>query len=89
MDNLVTEIKTFIVDNFLFGLDSDEIKNDTSLIAQGIIDSSGIMELVSFLEANYALKVADSELLPSNLDSVQCITRYVRRKLKVSADWSA
>ena len=81
MDHLATEIKSFIVDNFLFGFGGDEISNDTPLIAEGIIDSSGIMELVSFLESSYALTVAESELLPSNLDSVRRIARYVRRKL--------
>lgn len=74
------EIKAFIVDNFLFGVGGEQIGDQDSLITEGIIDSSGVMELVAFLESTYGFQVTDSELLPANLDSIQRIAAYVARK---------
>lgn len=80
MDTLVSEIKDFIVTNFLFGQSADALADDQSFLESGIIDSTGMLELVSFVEQQYGIAVADSELVPDNLDSLQNITKFVARK---------
>ena len=74
------KIREYIIENFLFG-DSDPLSSDsTSLLDEGIIDSVGVMELVAFLEQDFGLKIADDELVPENLDSVDNLVGYVSRK---------
>jgi acyl carrier protein len=72
-------IRSFIVENFLFGRDNG-LKDDTSLLEQGIIDSTGVMELVAHVEKTYGITVADDELLPENLDSINAIVKFLERK---------
>jgi acyl carrier protein len=74
------DIKDFILENFLFTSDAKVLANSDSLLQKGIIDSTGILELVMHLEATYGIKVLDDELLPGNLDSVDSISSYVARK---------
>ena len=83
MDNAV-KVREFIVENFLFG-DGESLKNDTSFMEEGIIDSTGILELVFFLEETFGLSVEDEELVPENMDSLQSITRFIERKLDSSS----
>ncbi len=73
------EIKRFIVDNFLFG-DSEGFDENASFLESGIIDSTGILELVTFLEETYQIHVEDEELVPENLGSIDAVTRYLKRK---------
>jgi acyl carrier protein len=75
------EIRQFIIDNFLMGQDSDSLKDDSSFLEQGVIDSTGVLELVGFLEENYEIKVEDEELVPENLDSIQNLCAYLEFKL--------
>jgi len=75
------EIRQFIIDNFLMGQDSDGLKDDSSFLEEGVIDSTGVLELVGFLEENYEIKVEDEELIPENLDSIQNICTYLELKL--------
>ena len=82
MDNSI-KVREFVVENFLFG-DGESLKNDTSFMEEGIIDSTGILELVFFLEETYGLSVEDDELVPDNMDSLQNITRFIDRKLNAS-----
>ncbi len=74
------KIRTFIVENFLFGND-EKLANDTSFLDEGIIDSTGILELVSFIEEDFNIKVADDELVPENLDSINNVVAYLERKI--------
>ena len=74
-----SKIKDFIRENFLFGSD-DKIGENDSLLDRGIIDSTGAMELVSFLETEFTIDVGDRDLVPENLDSVAAITAFVTRK---------
>jgi len=88
MDNKTEHIelvKNFIVDHFLFG-DSNGLKEDDSLLEQGIIDSTGILELVSFIEEHFNIKINDDELLPENLDSLQNIASFLQKKLMQNAN---
>ena len=77
-----SEIRTFIADNFLLGDDVQNMPGSASLIDAGIIDSTGVLELVCFLESTFGIEVQDDEMLPENLDSIRAISNYVGRKLE-------
>ena len=80
--NQVTEkIREFILENYLFGYDENELCNDSSFLEQGILDSTGIIELVTFVESEFNIEVLDCDILPENLDSINCISNYVYRKI--------
>lgn len=72
----------FIVENFLFGNAADAPARDASFMETGLIDSTGILELVTHLEATYGITVADDQLVPENLDSVANIAAFVARSAK-------
>ena len=74
-------IREFIVSNFLFGVDDGSLKREDSFLQNGVIDSTGVLELVGFLEQSYKIEVSDHELVPVNLDSIQNVAAYVSRKL--------
>jgi acyl carrier protein len=78
--NLQREIKDFILQNFLFTNDDAALSNSDSLMQKGIVDSTGILELIMHVEERYGIKVLDSEMLPANLDSVDSISAFVARK---------
>ena len=73
------ELRKFIVENYLFGRD-DGFAEDDSFIERGILDSTGVMELITFVESRYGVKVEDHELLPDNLDSLTKLTRFLETK---------
>lgn len=75
-----TEIRNFIVENFLFGDESRPLPDEMSLIDNDLVDSTGILELVGFLEEHFELKIADSDIVPANLDSIENIVVFVRQK---------
>jgi len=64
------KIKTYIHDKFLLGDDSKFPNDDDSFLEKGIIDSTGVLELVNFIEETFNIKVEDEELIPDNLDSI-------------------
>jgi acyl carrier protein len=74
------KIRTFIVENFLFGQD-EGLNDDSSFLDEGIIDSTGILELVNFLEEEFSVTVDDEELIPENLDSIINVVGYLEKKL--------
>jgi len=77
--NIQENIRAFIVDNFLFGEDLG-LKDDSSFLDGGFLDSTGIMQLVAYLEETYSVKVEDEELVPDNLDSINKVTTFLERK---------
>ena len=79
MNDISAQIKTFMVDNFLFG-DGSGLEEGTSFLDSGIIDSTGILELVTYLEETFGISVADDELVPENLGSIANIVSYLKRK---------
>ena len=79
-----TEIKEFIVDNFMMGMNPENLTNNVSLLELGIIDSTGVLELVQFLEEKYGIQVEDADLTPDNLDSLDNLVGYLNRKKSVS-----
>jgi acyl carrier protein len=74
------QIRRFILASFLFTDDESKLKNGDSLLEQGIMDSTGVLELVAFLETQFGAAVADDELVPENLDSVDRIVAFLQRK---------
>jgi len=80
MQTIEQEIRQFITDNFLFGELDVQLSNNDSFLDAGIIDSTGVLELVMFLEDKYAIEVQDDELVPHNLDSVNGLVQFVNRK---------
>jgi acyl carrier protein len=75
------KIKNFIIDNFLFG-NADGVNDDTSFLEEGIIDSTGVLELINFLEEEFLINVEDEELVPENLDSINNVEAFTIRKLQ-------
>lgn len=73
-------IRSYIIDNFLFGDTEPLTGDDVSLLDSGIIDSVGVMELVAFLEGDLGVTVDDADLVPENLDSVDNLVRFVETK---------
>jgi acyl carrier protein len=80
MSDYTAEIKDFIIENFLFG-NSDGLDNDTSFLEEGILDSTGVLELITFLEEQYSIKVDDEELIPENLDSINNVCSFIQKKM--------
>ena len=74
------EIRLFLADIFFLGDDPASIPASKSLIEGGIIDSTGVLELIGFLEEQYGIRIDDDDLLPENLDSIELIVAFVTRK---------
>lgn len=83
-ERFAAEIRAFIVGNFLFGRDSGFAPTQ-SFLQSGIIDSTGLLELVAFVEEQYGISVADNDLVPENLDSLDNVSAYVARKTAATA----
>jgi acyl carrier protein len=75
------QVRNFVVENFLFG-DGNSLKDTDLFLEEGIIDSTGVLELVAFLEETYGFKVEDEELIPENLNSVAFVADYATKKLQ-------
>ncbi len=78
-------IVEFINQNFLMGTGSIKFTESDSFLEKGIVDSTGVLEMVNFIQANFGVKVEDSELIPENLDSVNNITAFINRKKSVGS----
>lgn len=75
------QIKQFVLKNFLFTEDESAVGDHESLIGKGIVDSTGILELISHLEETYGIKVAEDEMVPANFESIDNVTAFLTRKL--------
>lgn len=78
------QIRAYIAENFLLNVDPATLQNDTSLVEHGIVDSTGFLEVVLFIEEAYGITIEQDDLQPENLDSVNNLTRYVTRRLAVA-----
>ena len=84
MDNNTKEkIKGFIIENFLFGEDSD-LNDDTSFLEEGITDSTGVLELIEYLEEEFDIEIDDEDMIPENLDSLNNLEQFIDRLLNAS-----
>ena len=84
MTDIAISLRQFIQENFLFGQPLT-LAEDDSLLEQGIVDSTGVLELVTFLEDHFTITVEDEELVPENLDSIENLVRFVAAKLSQPA----
>ena len=73
-------LRRFIVENFLFGREDPPWGEDDSLLGRGIVDSTGVLKLVVFIERTFGVDVLDHEIVPANLDSLASLTRFVEAK---------
>ncbi|MDV3427911.1 MAG: acyl carrier protein [Bacillota bacterium] len=80
-EQISQKIRKFLFENYLFGYDENEFSNDSSFLDFGVLDSTGILELIVFIESEFNIEVEDSEILPENLDSVDCVSRLVYKKI--------
>lgn len=78
--NVEERVKSFILENFLFTDDPTALGEEDSFLDKGIIDSTGVMEVILFLEEEFGIKVMDDEIVPENLDSVRNIGKFVVSK---------
>jgi acyl carrier protein len=80
MSNIQTQLRKFIQDNFLLGAKPVEFGPNDSFLDLHLIDSTGFLELITYLEEHFGIAVKDEEMLPENLDSLQAIEAYLARK---------
>jgi len=79
MSELATQLRQYVDETFLFGVDTD-YADDDSFMENGIIDSTGVLELIAYLEGTFGIKVRDEDLLPENLDSIGALVQFLGRK---------
>ncbi len=73
-------LRKFIFNNFMIGKSDADLKDDDSFLETGIIDSTGVLELILFLEENFKISIPDEDLIPENLDTVNNILNYIQKK---------
>lgn len=73
-------LRKFILENYMFTDDDGALKNNDSFLDMGIIDSTGILEVIFFLEESFGIKVEDEEMVPENLDSIDNLVAFIARK---------
>jgi len=78
-------VRQYIADNFLFSNDGYQLSDDASFLEEGIVDSTGVLELVMFVEETFNIAVNDEEIIPDNFDSVSKLTAYITRKMAQDA----
>ncbi|TNM66249.1 acyl carrier protein [Aliirhizobium smilacinae] len=83
-EKLSAAVREFIAENFLFRADA-ELDDDQSLLESGVIDSTGVLEVIAFLEQTFGISIADEDIVPENLDSINNMTRYLASKLPATA----
>lgn len=79
-DHARSEIRTFLLDGYLYGFSEEDVQDDTSLLDMGVLDSTGTMELVAFLSRKFGVQIDDSEIVPDNLDTVSAILNFLAAK---------
>jgi acyl carrier protein len=80
MSDVKQKIRTFIVENYLFG-DDEGLEDNTSFLDEGIVDSTGILELIGYISDEFDIHVEDDEMVPENLDSLNNVSAYIARKV--------
>jgi len=79
-NDIKLSIISFVNKNFLMGTQSIKFNDDDSFLEKGIVDSTGVLELVNYLQNTYKVRIEDKDLLPENLDSVNRIAAFIKRK---------
>ena len=78
--NIKNQIRAFIYHNFLYTNSGNELTDDQSFLDSGVVDSTGVLELITFVEETFNIKVEDDEVIPENLDSVEKLIKFINRK---------
>lgn len=78
--DIKTAVREFVVENFLYRDGAEGLADTDSFLEGGLIDSTGVLELVTFLESSFGIRISDPEVVPENLDSVERVAAFVRRK---------
>lgn len=81
MTDIKQQVRAYILDNFLMGAQGASFGDADSFMEQHVLDSTGFLELITFLEETYSIKVDDEEMVPENLDSLDNVDAFVQRKL--------
>jgi acyl carrier protein len=74
------QVKQFVLTNYLFTTDESALDDADSLMQKGVVDSTGMLELIMHIEESYGIKVAEDEMIPANLDSIDAVSAFVERK---------
>jgi acyl carrier protein len=80
LPDVKVDLRSFVVNTFLFGQDDISLQDDDSFVQRGIVDSTGVLELIYFVEEKFGIRVADEELIPENLDSIASLSRFIEAK---------
>ena len=75
-----SSVRTYVLENYLFTEDQSELENNDSFLEKGIIDSTGVLEIILFLEEEFGITVSAEEMVPKNLDSVTSIVNFIKKK---------
>ena len=78
------DVRAYIADNFIMGTNGTKFTDSDSFLDLHIIDSTGFLELVAYIEEKYSIRVEDEEMIPENLDSLNSIEAYVEKKLQTA-----
>jgi acyl carrier protein len=78
------KIRDYILENYLFTDDQSVLNNNDSFLDKGIIDSTGILEVIYFIEEEFAIRVNDEDMIPENLDSINNIVTFIEQKQRVA-----
>ncbi|MEQ1579215.1 MAG: acyl carrier protein [Steroidobacteraceae bacterium] len=84
MSDIRQQLRSYIEENFIVSA-SASLTDSDSLLDKGVVDSTGFIELITYLEERFAIEVRDDEMIPENLDSIDNLTTYVDRKLQAAA----
>lgn len=79
-NTILKEVREYVIENFMLGEEEDELSDSQSFLESGLIDSTGILEVIAFLEETYDIVIEDEEMIPENLDSVENVARFVVSK---------
>lgn len=74
------QVRQYIIENFMYSADAGDLTDELQLFDNGIIDSTGVLELVGFLEETFEVQVADEEMMPENFESITALAAFVKRK---------
>lgn len=75
------KLRQYMLENFLFSDDESELNNEDSFLDMGVVDSTGIMEVIAYIEDEFEVNVEDEEMIPENLDSINSLVAYLTKKL--------
>lgn len=84
METVEQRIRSYVVETFLFGQGGEDLAREDSLLEKGIVDSTGVLELVAFLDETWGIGVEDEELVPEHFDSIACLSRFVEMKTRLA-----